>query len=68
MTRLNSTRTFYLMWLFIVFVSVHDGCLVLAHRPIMSSVEQNPLGLHPGEQACGGPSSVAAETDPDCGS
>ncbi len=44
MTRLNSTHAFYLMWLVIVFVSAHDGCLVLANRPTMSSVEQNPLG------------------------
>ena len=44
MTRLNSTHAFYLMWLFIVFVSAHDGCLVLANRPTMLSAEQNPLG------------------------
>ena len=44
MTRLNSTHAFYLMWLVIVFVSAHDGCLVLAHRSIMRLVEQNPFG------------------------
>ena len=32
------------MWLLIVFVSVHDGYLVLANRPVMTGVEQNPLG------------------------
>jgi hypothetical protein len=32
------------MWLFIVFASVHDGYLVLAYRPIMHTVEQNPAG------------------------
>lgn len=32
------------MWLFIVFASVHDGYLVLAYRPIMHIVEQNPAG------------------------
>jgi hypothetical protein len=35
---------FLLMWLFIVFISVHDGYLVLCHRPIMHMVEQNPAG------------------------
>jgi hypothetical protein len=44
MTRLYSTHAFYLMWLVIVFVSAHDGCLVLANRPTMWSAEQNPLG------------------------
>jgi hypothetical protein len=41
---LTSKHGFYLMWLFIVFASAHDGCLVLANRPTMWSVEQNPLG------------------------
>jgi hypothetical protein len=31
------------MWLFIVFVSVHDGYLVLANRQVMWSEEQNPF-------------------------
>ena len=44
MTRLSNTHAFYLMWLVIVLVSAHEGCLVLVHRPIMGSVEQNPLG------------------------
>ena len=32
------------MWLFIVFVSVHDGYLVLANRSVMFMSELNPLG------------------------
>ena len=44
MTPLNKTQAFYLMWLAIVFISAHDGCLVLANRSIMPLVEQNPLG------------------------
>jgi hypothetical protein len=35
---------FYLIWLFIVFVSTYDGWLVLAHRPGMGLFEQNPFG------------------------
>jgi hypothetical protein len=42
---LTSKHAFYLMWLFIVFVSAHDGCLLLANRPVMWSFEKNPLGL-----------------------
>jgi hypothetical protein len=41
---LTSKHGFYLMWLFIVFVSAHDGCLVLAYRPAMGSADQNPFG------------------------
>jgi hypothetical protein len=41
---LTPKHAFYLMWLFIVFVSAHDGCLVLVNRPLMSSAEQNPFG------------------------
>jgi hypothetical protein len=41
---LTTKHAFYFMWVFIVFVSVHDGCLVLVNRPAMWSVEQNPLG------------------------
>src|SRR5688500_18380129 len=44
MTRLSSTHAYYLMWLVIVLVSAHDGCLVVVNRPIMRSMEQNPLG------------------------
>jgi hypothetical protein len=40
----SSRLLFLLMWLFIIFVSVHDGYLVLANRPIMHWVEQNPAG------------------------
>ena len=40
----TSKHSFYLMWLFIVFVSAHDGCLVLVNRPTIWSMEQNPLG------------------------
>jgi len=41
---LTSKHVFYLMWLFIVFVSAHDGFLLLVNRPTMWSVEQNPFG------------------------
>lgn len=41
---MTTKYAFYLMWLFIVFVSAHDGCLVFANRVSMSLVEQNPLG------------------------
>ena len=37
-------RDFLLMWLFIIGVSVHDGFLVLAHRPAMAEFELNPIG------------------------
>src|SRR5262245_3788651 len=37
-------RTFLLMWLFIIGVSVHDGYLVLACRSAMAEDELNPLG------------------------
>jgi hypothetical protein len=33
-----------MMWLFVIYVSVHDGYLVLANRPMMTGAEQNPLG------------------------
>jgi hypothetical protein len=35
---------FVVMWLFIVFVSVHDGYLVVANRAVMQVAEQNPAG------------------------
>jgi hypothetical protein len=38
------TRTFLIMWLFIIGVSVHDGFLVLAYRNTMTEMELNPLG------------------------
>lgn len=41
---LANKSAFYVIWAFIVFVSVHDGCLVLVNRPAMWSVEQNPIG------------------------
>ena len=41
---LTRKLAFYLMWGFIVSVSAHDGCLVLAHRPSMRLIEQNPVG------------------------
>ena len=37
-------RTFLLMWLLIIGVSVHDGFLVLASRNSITDMELNPLG------------------------
>src|SRR3982751_4633715 len=40
----RNKTTFLVMWLFVVFSSVHDGYLVLANRYVMYIVEQNPMG------------------------
>jgi hypothetical protein len=32
------------MWTLIVFISAHDGYLVLIHEPVMVRMEQNPIG------------------------
>lgn len=37
-------RTFLLMWLLIIAVSVHDGFLVLDCRTAMADAELNPIG------------------------
>jgi hypothetical protein len=34
------------LWLFIAYVSVHDGYLVALNRGVILDVERNPLGLH----------------------
>jgi hypothetical protein len=39
----DTTRSFILMWLLVIAVSVNDGYWLLANRPIMKAVEQNPL-------------------------
>ena len=38
------TATFFTLWLFIIFVSVVDGYLVLRHRHEIQWFEQNPVG------------------------
>ncbi len=35
---------FYLLWLFVIAVSVHDGGLVVEHRYLIGTYEQNPVG------------------------
>jgi hypothetical protein len=37
-------RVFGVLWLAIIAISVHDGYLVLVHRPWMTLVEKNPVG------------------------
>jgi hypothetical protein len=37
-------RLFFLAWLLIIGISVHDGYLVLLYRWSIGSFEQNPLG------------------------
>jgi hypothetical protein len=37
-------RAFLIMWLLIIFVSAHDGYLVLANRFLIAHVELNPFG------------------------
>jgi tryptophan-rich sensory protein len=37
---------FLAAWVFIAFVSVHDGYLVLKHAGVMEDEERNPVGLY----------------------
>jgi hypothetical protein len=41
----KSAARFLAAWVFIAFVSVHDGYLVIRHAQVMEQVERNPLGL-----------------------
>ena len=38
-------RIFACVWLFIAYVSVHDGYLVAMHRTVILETERNPIGL-----------------------
>ncbi len=41
-----ATTLFAGLWLFIAYVSVHDGYLVALNRNVILEAELNPLGLH----------------------
>ena len=40
----RSTVLYYMLWIMILAVSVHDGYLVLLNRQTIAQDEQNPLG------------------------
>ena len=40
----NPPRLFAALWLFVIFVSVFDGYLVLQQRDLLPEFEQNPVG------------------------
>ena len=40
----QANRLFFALWLFIIFVSVVDGYLVVEHRRLIMENELNPIG------------------------